>query len=144
MAFVKIYVVKTISKRSNMPSIITNRNLRMIDELKSALQNAERIDIWVAFFYFSGFNALAEELKDKKIRILVGNTIDPAYINELCRVLKVNKEEDLAGYTNHGFLLKNNSQKKKMFTQRFIDMVNKSALSEEFDSTSSQSVFKMF
>ncbi len=144
MAFVKIYVVKTISKRSNMPSIITNRNLRMIDELKSALQNAERIDIWVAFFYFSGFNALAEELKDKKIRILVGNTIDPAYINELCRVLKVNKEEDLAGYTNHGFLLKNNSQKKKMFTQSFIDMVNKSALSEEFDSTSSQSVFKMF
>ena len=44
----------------------------------------ELIDILTAFFYFSGFNALADELKDKKIRILVGNTIDPYAIAELC------------------------------------------------------------
>lgn len=127
-----------------MPSIITNRNLRMIDELKTALRNAERIDIWVAFFYFSGFNALAEELKDKKIRILVGKTIDPEAISDLCRALKINKEESLEAYAVRGFINKSNSQKRNMFTRSFIDMVNKSALSEEFDSTESQNVFKMF
>ena len=38
----------------------------MLDSLKNALNQAESVDILTAFFYFSGFNALAEELKDKK------------------------------------------------------------------------------
>ena len=58
-----------------MASIIDNRKRTMEESLKNALQQAESVDILTAFFYFSGFNALAEELKDKKIRILVGNTV---------------------------------------------------------------------
>ena len=38
----------------------------MLDSLKNSLKQAESVDILTAFFYFSGFNALAEELKDKK------------------------------------------------------------------------------
>ena len=55
-----------------MASIIDNRNKTMLDSLKNSLKQAESVDILTAFFYFSGFNALAEELKDKKIRILAG------------------------------------------------------------------------
>ena len=54
-----------------MASIIDNRNKTMLDSLKNSLKQAESVDILTAFFYFSGFNALAEDLKDKKIRILV-------------------------------------------------------------------------
>lgn len=57
-----------------MASIIDNRNRTMLDSLKNSLKQAERVDVLTAFFYFSGFDALAEELKDKRIRILVGKT----------------------------------------------------------------------
>lgn len=67
-----------------MASIIDNKKKTMLDSLKNSLKQAESVDILTAFFYFSGFNALADELKDKKIRILVGNTIDPEAICELC------------------------------------------------------------
>lgn len=71
-----------------MASIIDNRKKTMLDSLKNSLQQAERVDILTAFFYFSGFDALAEDLKDKNIRILVGNTIDPDAIDDLCRAVK--------------------------------------------------------
>ena len=48
-----------------MASIIDNRNKTMLESLKNSLKQAERVDILTAFFYFSGFNALAEDLKDK-------------------------------------------------------------------------------
>lgn len=59
-----------------MASIIDNRSKTMLESLKNSLKQAESVDILTAFFYFSGFNALADELKDKKIRVLVGNTIE--------------------------------------------------------------------
>ena len=127
-----------------MASIIDNRNKTMLESLKNSLRQAERVDILTAFFYFSGFNALAEELKDKKIRILVGNTIEPDVISELCNNVKDNPDELLETYAVRGYSRLNNSQKKKAYVDSFIDLFNKSALSEEFDSTESQQVFKMF
>ena len=47
-----------------MASIIDNKNKTMLESLKNSLKQAESVDILTAFFYFSGFNALAEELKD--------------------------------------------------------------------------------
>lgn len=76
-----------------MASIIDNKNKTMLESLKNSLKQAESVDILTAFFYFSGFNALAEDLKDKKIRILVGNTIDPEAINDLCNAVKDSPEE---------------------------------------------------
>ena len=78
-----------------MASIIDNRSKTMLESLKNSLKQAESVDILTAFFYFSGFNALAEELKDKKIRILVGNTIDPDAIADLCNAVKDSPEETL-------------------------------------------------
>ena len=61
-----------------MASILDTRKKTMLDSLKNSLKQAEKVDILTVFFYFSGFDALAENLKDIIIRILVGNTIDPS------------------------------------------------------------------
>lgn len=127
-----------------MASIIDNRKKTMLDSLKNSLKQAEKVDILTAFFYFSGFNSLAEELRDKKIRILVGNTIDPNAIEDLCRAVKDCPDELLETYAVRGYNRQNNSQKKTNYIDSFVEMFNKSALSDEFDSTDSQSVFKMF
>ncbi len=127
-----------------MASIIDNRKKTMLESLRNSLKQAESVDILTAFFYFSGFNALAEELKDKKIRILVGNTIDPSAIGELCNAVKNNPDEELSSYSVRGYNNLNNSQKKNHYINSFIDMFNKSSLSDEFDSTENQAIFKMF
>ena len=127
-----------------MASIIDNKDKTMLSSLKNSLKQADSVDILTAFFYFSGFNALADDLKDKKIRILVGNTIDPSAIEELCNAVKYNPDENLDTYAIRGYSKYNNSQKKEAYTQSFIDLFNKSALSEQFDSSDSQEIFKMF
>ena len=127
-----------------MASIIDNKNKTMLESLRNSLKQAERADILTAFFYFSGFNSLADDLKDKKIRILVGNTIDPDAINDLSKAVKDSPDELLETYAKRGYNNLNNSQKKILYTNSFINMFNKSTLSEEFDSTDSQSIFKMF
>lgn len=126
-----------------MASIIDNKEKTMLEALKNALPYAERVDILTAFFYFSGFNALAEELKDKKVRILVGNTIDPDVIDELCRDVREDPNESLESYGIKRYGKLNRSQKKKYYTNSFVEMFNKSALSDEFDSSDSQNVFMM-
>jgi superfamily II DNA or RNA helicase/HKD family nuclease len=127
-----------------MASIIDNNKKKMIDSLRNALKQTEYVDILTAFFYFSGFNALADDLKDKKIRILVGNTIDPNAIDELSKAVKDGFNEDLGNYAVRGYNRLNNSQKRSSYVNSFIDIFNKSTLSEEFDSTDSQAIFKMF
>lgn len=127
-----------------MASIIDNRKKTMLDSLKNSLKQAESVDILTAFFYFSGFNALAEELKDKKIRILIGNTIDPNAIADLCNAVKESPDESLETYAIRGYKRLNNSQKKSSYIESFIKLFNKSALADEFDSTDSQAIFKMF
>ena len=127
-----------------MASIIDNKNKTMLESLKNSLKQAESVDILTAFFYFSGFNALAEDLKDKNIRILVGNTIDPNAIQDLCNAVKESPDELLETYAVRRYSSLNNSQKKNFYIESFINFFNKSSLSEEFDSTESQLVFKMF
>lgn len=127
-----------------MASIIDNRKKTMLESLQNSLKQAEKVDILTAFFYFSGFNELADDLKDKQIRILVGNTIDPNAIEDLRRSIKDNPDEYLETYAVRGYNRMNNSQKKNIYVNSFVDMFNKSTLAEEFDSIESQSVFKMF
>lgn len=127
-----------------MASIIDNKNKTMLASLKNSLKQAESVDILTAFFYFSGFNALAEELEDKKIRILVGNTIDPQAIEDLCDVVKDTPDEALEHYAVRGYNRLNNLQKKKSYIDSFIGLFNKSPLSTQFDDTDSQKIFKMF
>ena len=63
--------------------------------LRNALSNADRVDISVGYFYFSGFEALADELKDKHVRILVGMELDPVCIPDIVQFCK-ESDEDLS------------------------------------------------
>lgn len=64
-------------------TLIDNVNKTLQEALENSLPSADRVDIAVGFFYFSGFQALAEQLRDKKIRILVGLEIDSEVIPEI-------------------------------------------------------------
>src|SRR3989338_8733910 len=68
--------------------IIDNTTQKMLEALKNGLSSADRVDIEVAFFYFSGWRLLSEQLKDKKVRILVGKYIDPEAVPELLSKIK--------------------------------------------------------
>jgi len=127
-----------------MASIIDNKERKMVEALRNSLQQAESVDILTAFFYFSGFELLAEELKDKKIRILVGNTVDPETISELSRNIKDKHDPKLDRYVSRSYDRLSNLQKRDQYIESFIGLFNHSALSEQFDDTVSQQIFKMF
>ena len=84
-----------------MSKIIDNNERKMVTALKTALQSADSIDIKVAFFYFSGFHLLAESLKNKKIRILIGNEIDSQCIPLLINS-SLDRETNLEAYGYRG------------------------------------------
>jgi len=69
-------------------SLIDNKNQTLQDALKNALSSAESIDIAVGFFYFSGFEALAEQFRDIEVRILVGLEVDPCLISQITQSAK--------------------------------------------------------
>lgn len=78
-----------------MAALIDNRNLIFQKALIDSLADAERIDIAVGYFYLSGFAALADSLKDKNVRIVVGKEIDPELVVEMVNHAKNNEEDDL-------------------------------------------------
>ena len=56
-----------------MALMITNhKDNTMEKKILETLPKTDRVDILTAYFYFSGFNRIAEALKDKHVRILVG------------------------------------------------------------------------
>jgi len=67
----------------------------MQSALSNALTNADKVDISVGYFYFSGFEALAEQLKDKHVRVLVGMEVDPTCIPDIVQFSK-EADEDLS------------------------------------------------
>jgi HKD family nuclease len=68
--------------------IIDNKTVTRQHALSKALENADKIVISVAFFYFNGFELLAKELVGKKIRLLIGMEIDPNFIPEIVKASK--------------------------------------------------------
>ena len=125
-------------------ALITNEGSNTMEKaLLNALPDAERVDILTAYFYFSGFTRLAKELKDKKIRILVGKTIEPEAADELANAIKNNPDVDLDPYQSRNQNL-TRSQRREFFTESFARLFNRSALSEAFDDTEGQSAFKIF
>lgn len=127
-----------------MSHLIDNKAQTLEQALKNSLVQTDRVDILTAFFYFSGFSLLADVLKDKKIRILVGKTIDPKLVDELSAAIQTNPDINLDPFQNHGFYSLSRNQKKEEFIESFIKLFNKSALSSSFDSTQSQKMHSIF
>ncbi len=119
--------------------LIDNKNQTLQDALKNALSTAESVDIAVGFFYFSGFEALAEQLKDKKVRILVGLEVDPLLVSQIAQAAK-DGDIDLTKWqprksTNSRTALKLN------YTDAFVGFMNDSDI---FDNDRSIGLFDLY
>ncbi len=125
-------------------TLIDNKARTLQDALKNALPSAERVDILTGYFYFSGFAPLANELKDKKIRILVGLTVDPKVVDELSAEIRSNHDVNWDVYQNRRYSSLTRSQKRDDYKESFIDIFNKSAISDKFDSTEAQNMQRIF
>jgi len=82
-----------VKKGNQSKSIIDNTNQTLHEALANALISADRVDIAVGYFYFSGFQALVKELKDKKLRILVGLEVDPKLVPQISQYAKEGDED---------------------------------------------------
>lgn len=127
-----------------MATLINNKTQTLEKALKNSLPQAESVDILTGYFYFSGFSMLANELQDKKIRILIGRSIDPNAIDSLSAAIKSKPNVSLDGFQDRMWYSLSRTQKRKQYTESFISLFNKSALSDSFDSTDNQSMQLLF
>ncbi len=121
-------------------ALIDNREKTMLEALKNAITTADRVDIEVGFFYFSGFEMLADDLKDKQVRILVGKYIDPECVPDIVLMQKSQDDFELEPFMPRRPIT-SYSQKKEAYTKGFIDLTNKTSL---FDMQDSQKSLKTF
>jgi superfamily II DNA or RNA helicase/HKD family nuclease len=112
----------------------------MHDALINALTSADKVDIEVAFFYFSGWRLLVKHLKDKKIRILVGKYIDPEAVPELLSKIKQEGSDvDLEPFQSRK-TISSRVAKKQTYIKSFTRLSNESAL---FDDSDVQDAYKI-
>lgn len=135
-------VSKLPTYKNPHPAVITNNPDTMEESLRSDLKNAKSIDIATAYFYFSGFRQLAKDLKDIKIRILVGKEIDPSRVGEISAWLK--KDPNVSLDTFQLPPGRSRTGRKQDYIDSFIELYNKSALSEQFDDTEAQEMQRIF
>ena len=122
-----------------MARAIDNDEKTMLDALSNALETSDSVDIFVGYFYFSGFHLLADKLKDKKIRILVGMTIDPNRIEEMIKYAEA-QDHSLEYYAPNIHPTAQTTLKDN-YLKSLIAFVNNS---ESFDDESTSSSFDMF
>jgi superfamily II DNA or RNA helicase/HKD family nuclease len=105
----------------------------MHEALINALTHSDRVDIEVAFFYFSGWRLLAKYLQDKKVRILVGKYIDPAAVPELLSKIKQeDRDVDLEPFQPRRAIT-SRTAKKQTYIDGFLRLSNESTLLDESD-----------
>jgi superfamily II DNA or RNA helicase len=59
-----------------MPRFITNQEKLLSEILETYIPHSKQLDFLVGYFYFSGLYGIYKEIKDKKLRILVGMEAD--------------------------------------------------------------------
>lgn len=121
-------------------ALIDNKSKTMLEELRIALKDSDAIDIHVAYFYFSGFSALAEELKNVKMRISVGSFIDPSCVPAIVNRSKNEENFELAQFQPRDYI-SGREQKKRMYIDGLAGLVNQTSL---FDPTSNKEALKIF
>lgn len=120
-------------------TLIDNKSQTLQDALKNALQSADRVDIAVGFFYFSGFEALANELKDKKVRILVGLEVDHKLISEISQKAR-DGDVDLSKYQSRDSI-NSRTVRKMNYIDAFVGFMNDS---DVFDSDKANDLYDLY
>ncbi len=110
-------------------SFITNRDRFLSEVINGILPKCNSVDILVGYFYYSGFDLICKNIKDKNIRILVGLEVDVQVANrikEVDRFLKINQSR---------------GQIKEDYYTSFVKLFNDT---DYFDSDSKVESFKLF
>lgn len=67
-------------------SFITNQDKFLSEIINGILPKCSSVDILVGYFYYSGFDLICENIRDKKVRILVGLEVDVQVSNRMREV----------------------------------------------------------
>lgn len=119
--------------------LIDNKTRTLLESLRNALSSADSIDIQVGFFYFSGFHALAKELENIKVRILVGLEVDATLIPDIAQASK-EVNEDLTRFQPRKASV-SRSDLKTNYIQSLVGFMN---YSNVFDDEGSLATFDLF
>lgn len=110
-------------------SFITNQDRFLSEIINGILPKCSSVDILVGYFYYSGFDLICENIKDKNIRILVGLEVDvkvASRIKEVDRLQKINQSR---------------GQIKEDYYASFVKLFN---YTDFYDSSSKIESFKLF
>ena len=108
---------------------ITNKDNVLSDIINAILPKCDHAYFLVGYFYFSGFAELCEQLKDIKLRILVGLEVERNIINGIKEVENFVSEK------------KSRGQIREEFYNSFVDIYNNT---DFFDSEEQIEKFKLF
>lgn len=126
-------------ERSYIMPIIDNKNQTLQEALRNALSTTDSVDIAVGYFFFSGFEALAKELEDKKVRVLVGLDLDPTLIPQ---ITQLSKEEDFDLTRARSMLpTRSHTALQKNYLDALVGFINDSDI---FDHKESNQAFDLF
>ena len=120
-------------------TIIDNSTQTLREALKNALSTANHVDIAVGYFFFSGFQSLANELRDKKVRILVGMEIDPNLISQITQSAK-DEDQDLTRWQPRTKTTSRTALKQN-YIDSFVGFMNDSDI---FDNESEINVYDIY
>lgn len=110
-------------------SFITNQEKFLSEIINGILPKCNSVDILVGYFYYSGFDLICDNLKDKSVRILVGLEVDVQVSNRIKEVDKFIKTNQSRGSL------------KDDYYNSFVKLFNDT---DFFDSASKIDSFKLF
>src|SRR5574344_777914 len=111
-------------------NFITNKKILISDVINKILPKTPLVDILVGYFYFSGFSELSDNLKDKKIRILVGLEVD----------IHINKYVQFYEYENNDHK-RSNYEIKDDFYKSFVKLFNETDFADDESKLSQVELF---
>ncbi len=111
--------------------LITNDQNVLIERMRNVIPNCENIYALVGYFYFSGFSELSEDIKNKKMKILVGMDIDTLVSGKLKEISLINKIEEE----------KSDIEIRKEYYEKLTGLINET---DSFDSTKQEKNLKLF
>ncbi|EKE05107.1 MAG: hypothetical protein ACD_19C00426G0129 [uncultured bacterium] len=120
-------------------SLIDNKNQTLREAIKNALSTSDSVDIAVGYFFFSGFQSLASELKDKKVRIIVGLEIDPTLVSQITQYAK-EEDEDLTRWQPRSKTTSRTALKQN-YVDSFVSFMNDSDI---FDNESEIATYDLY
>ena len=110
-------------------NLITNQDKLLSEVIKDILPGCDNIYFLVGYFYFSGFQEICDNLRDKHLRILVGLDIERSLANGIREI------DDYSHKT------KTRIQTRDEYYQGFVDIFNNT---DFFDSERQIEAFKLF